>query len=68
VIENMVARDGVEPPTPAFSGLYPTDANLLNQFNLTLLFLAFSPKILDSLPANAGTKTQRELSYPRIFS
>jgi hypothetical protein len=22
VIENMVARDGVEPPTPAFSGLY----------------------------------------------
>jgi len=21
VIENMVARDGVEPPTPAFSGL-----------------------------------------------
>jgi hypothetical protein len=24
VIENMVARDGVEPPTPAFSGLYST--------------------------------------------
>jgi hypothetical protein len=21
VIENMVARDGIEPPTPAFSGL-----------------------------------------------
>jgi hypothetical protein len=24
VIENMVARDGVEPPTPAFSGLRST--------------------------------------------
>jgi len=22
LIENMVARDGVEPPTPAFSGLH----------------------------------------------
>jgi hypothetical protein len=27
--ENMVARDGVEPPTPAFSGLATTIANLL---------------------------------------
>ena len=24
IIENMVARDGVEPPTPAFSGLRST--------------------------------------------
>jgi len=24
VIENMVARDGIEPPTPAFSGLRST--------------------------------------------
>jgi hypothetical protein len=24
VLENMVARDGVEPPTPAFSGLRST--------------------------------------------
>jgi hypothetical protein len=24
VIDSMVARDGVEPPTPAFSGLYST--------------------------------------------
>jgi len=24
VIENIVARDGVEPPTPAFSGLRST--------------------------------------------
>jgi len=24
VIENVVARDGVEPPTPAFSGLRST--------------------------------------------
>jgi len=22
MIENMVARDGIEPPTPAFSGLH----------------------------------------------
>jgi hypothetical protein len=29
VFENMVARDGIEPPTPAFSGLAPTVANLL---------------------------------------
>ena len=25
VIENKVARDGIEPPTPAFSGLRSTD-------------------------------------------
>ena len=32
VIENMVARDGVEPPTPAFSGLATTivSASFLN--------------------------------------
>ena len=29
VIENMVARDGVEPPTPAFSGLASPTVNLL---------------------------------------
>ena len=35
VIENMVARDGVEPPTPAFSGLYSTNSNPLNLKQLT---------------------------------
>jgi len=34
VIENMVARDGVEPPTPAFSGLD------------TAIFISFIPLIL----------------------
>jgi len=27
VIERMVARDGIEPPTPAFSGLVSTGMN-----------------------------------------
>ena len=26
MLENMVARDGIEPPTPAFSGLRSTDS------------------------------------------
>jgi hypothetical protein len=36
VIENMVARDGVEPPTPAFSGLRTTSVSHLSFNNLTL--------------------------------
>jgi len=35
VIENMVARDGVEPPTPAFSGLRTTSLSLPFFNNLT---------------------------------
>jgi len=35
-IENMVARDGVEPPTPAFSGLRTTSLSLPFFNNLTL--------------------------------
>ena len=34
VIENMVARDGVEPPTPAFSGLYSAILKCLKILNL----------------------------------
>jgi len=29
VLENVVARDGIEPPTPAFSGLYSPIVNEL---------------------------------------
>ena len=32
----MVARDGVEPPTPAFSGLHTTSVSPLSFNNLTL--------------------------------
>jgi len=32
--ENMVARDGVEPPTPAFSGLYSAIHKRLKILNL----------------------------------
>jgi hypothetical protein len=35
VIENMVARDGVEPPTPAFSGLRSTGLTTFSVNNLT---------------------------------
>jgi hypothetical protein len=31
----MVARDGIEPPTPAFSGLYSTIVISLIPFTLT---------------------------------
>jgi hypothetical protein len=33
----LVARDGVEPPTPAFSGLYSTKVITLIQNSLALL-------------------------------
>jgi hypothetical protein len=33
-----VARDGVEPPTPAFSGLASPIANLLNHKYLSRIF------------------------------
>ena len=36
VSESMVARDGVEPPTPAFSGLRTTALSPLVFNNLTL--------------------------------
>ena len=36
VIENVVARDGVEPPTPAFSGLRTTSLSPWLFNNLTL--------------------------------
>ena len=36
MIEKMVARDGVEPPTPAFSGLRSTSVSALSFNNLTL--------------------------------
>jgi hypothetical protein len=34
----LVARDGIEPPTPAFSGLRLARLILLNQFNWTRYF------------------------------
>jgi hypothetical protein len=36
LLKMMVARDGVEPPTPAFSGLRTTDLSPLAFNNLTL--------------------------------
>jgi hypothetical protein len=30
---SVVARDGIEPPTPAFSGLQPSEAITLNSSN-----------------------------------
>src|SRR4051794_39804652 len=47
VIGNMVARDGVEPPTPAFSGLNTAIARLLIAFDLAKLSTIFSTIILD---------------------
>ena len=35
VVDSMVARDGVEPPTPAFSGLNSTEVKPLNPNLLT---------------------------------
>jgi len=35
-LRDMVARDGVEPPTPAFSGLHTTSVSPLSFNNLTL--------------------------------
>jgi len=46
VIEDMVARDGVEPPTPAFSGLASPKAN---QFDQKHLSLTFPPKLSNQL-------------------
>ena len=42
----MVARDGIEPPTPAFSGLDSTITILLIPFTLTSLFVAQKLEIL----------------------
>ena len=39
MLENMVARDGIEPPTPAFSELLSTNLRLdMNEMNLELLY------------------------------
>ena len=47
MIENMVARDGVEPPTPAFSGLDTAVAILLNLLALAPSFSPFSVYLLE---------------------
>ena len=47
VTENMVARDGIEPPTPAFSGPDSTAANPLNSFDLPAISPSFHSKILE---------------------
>jgi hypothetical protein len=46
VFENMVARDGVEPPTPAFSGLYSLS---LNPFSINNLIRQGGPSFVTIL-------------------
>ena len=46
VIESMVARDGVEPPTPAFSGLYSAVSIRLNAKAIVGSLMLFRPEIL----------------------
>jgi hypothetical protein len=41
-----VARDGVEPPTPAFSGLRSTNVMLLTQLHITASFLPLFSRFL----------------------
>jgi hypothetical protein len=43
----MVARDGVEPPTPAFSGLDTAAAILLNLLTLASSFSLLSVYLLE---------------------
>ena len=38
----MVTRDGIEPPTPAFSGLKSANVNLLTAFDLHSFTTPFS--------------------------
>ena len=38
LLKRMVARDGVEPPTPAFSGLRSRATTCLNQKHLSPIF------------------------------
>jgi len=47
VIENMVARDGIEPPTPAFSGLATAAFISLIPFSLTSSGSTFSAHLLE---------------------
>jgi hypothetical protein len=47
VIENVVARDGVEPPTPAFSGLDTADVISLILLTLTIFSTAFYARLLE---------------------
>jgi len=41
----MVPRDGVEPPTPAFSGLESLDINWLIPLGLSTVFPLETPRI-----------------------
>jgi hypothetical protein len=43
----MVARDGVEPPTPAFSGLDTASLICLIPFVFTLVFITSSAHLLE---------------------
>jgi len=52
VVDFMVPRDGVEPPTPAFSGLHSTKVICLIQQNLA------SPSSFGKLDASGARETE----------
>jgi len=45
----MVARDGIEPPTPAFSGPDTAVVILLNPFGLTVVSITFRARLLEHI-------------------
>ena len=47
MLENMVARDGIEPPTPAFSGWHSAALIFLIPFVLVAMLLSIPPVILE---------------------
>jgi len=49
VIENMVARDGIEPPTPAFSGLDSARVILLCLHCLALFVALVSVRFIGTI-------------------
>ena len=47
MFENVVARDGIEPPTPAFSGLASLIVNLLIRFAMDIIFALETASVLE---------------------
>ena len=47
MLENVVARDGIEPPTPAFSGLDSTMLILLTTLVLLTTVTLFPARLLE---------------------